>query len=197
MVYPWYFTLFPAPIEIFTFLVVGIIWFLAETFGAMIPHQGFDKRSKDRGSGILIFVGVIVSTIVAFYFGISGTAMLPNWFFYPGIFLMVLGILIRQWAIRTLGRFFSIKMEIQADHIVIKNGPYRFVRHPSYTGMLFAWIGMGLVLQSWGGTLLIILIQGFAYWYRISVEERLLISELGDEYVKYLDKTKRLIPFIL
>ena len=77
------------------------------------------------------------------------------------------------------------------------NGPYKLIRHPSYTGGLLILIGLGLALQSWGAVLITLLILSLAYGYRIHVEEKLLVTELGDEYIDYMKRTKRLIPYIL
>jgi protein-S-isoprenylcysteine O-methyltransferase Ste14 len=110
---------------------------------------------------------------------------------------VIIGIIIRQWSIYVLGRFFSSTVAIQKNQKVVDNGPYRLIRHPSYTGILISLIGFGLALQSWAATLLIIIIFAVAYGYRIQVEEKTLTSELGDEYIEYSKKTKRLIPYIL
>jgi len=71
------------------------------------------------------------------------------------------------------------------------------VRHPAYTGSLLTMVGLGFVLQSWGAVLVLIAVFGVAFGYRIHVEEAVLTSKLGDEYVEYAKKTKRLIPYVL
>ena len=86
---------------------------------------------------------------------------------------------------------------IQKDQKVIEKGPYKYVRHPSYTGALIIFIGLGLALQSWAGVLTLILLFIIAYGYRIYVEEKVLISELGEPYIEYKKRTKRLIPYIV
>jgi protein-S-isoprenylcysteine O-methyltransferase Ste14 len=137
-----------------------------------------------------------MSIIITFSFAASGVAMLPNWVFYPGI-VMVLGIVLRQWSIAVLGSFFSNMVGVQTGQKVADKGPYHLVRHPAYTGGLLTLVGLGLALQSWGAVLLLMLIFSLAYGYRIYIEERVLVSELGDEYVKYAKRTKRLVPYIL
>jgi protein-S-isoprenylcysteine O-methyltransferase Ste14 len=71
------------------------------------------------------------------------------------------------------------------------------VRHPAYTGSLLTIVGLGFVLQSWGAVLVLIAFFGIAFGYRIHVEEGVLTSKLGDEYVAYVKRTKRLIPYVL
>ena len=109
----------------------------------------------------------------------------------------MLGVLVRQWAIAVLGRFFSLTVRVAEGHPVVERGPYRLVRHPSYTGVLITFIGLGMAVQSWGGLLVLLAVFGFSYGYRIRVEEKALISELGQDYVSYMKRTKRLIPFLV
>ena len=110
---------------------------------------------------------------------------------------MFLGVLVRQYAIAILGRFFSLTVQIAEDHRVVEKGPYRLVRHPSYTGILITFIGLGLAVQSWGAVLVLLLFFGVSFGYRMHVEERTLLSGLGLDYASYMKRTKRLIPFII
>src|SRR5712692_5130664 len=183
------------------FYATYTLWFFSEAIGAwLIPSlraRSATRVRRDRGSGALIFLSIFVSIAVAFSFGYSGLAGLPDWTFYLGIFLILLGVLVRQWAIAVLGRFFSLTVRIAEGHRVVDKGPYRLVRHPSYTGVLVMFIGLGLAVQSWGALLVLLILFGLAYGYRLRVEERTLASELGQDYLSYLRRTKRLIPFLV
>jgi protein-S-isoprenylcysteine O-methyltransferase Ste14 len=123
--------------------------------------------------------------------------MLPDWIFYIGIFLIFLGVLVRQVSIAILGRFFSLTVQIAEDHKVVDKGPYRLVRHPSYTGVLITFIGLGLAVQSWGALLLLLVVFSVSFGYRMRVEERTLLSELGHDYASYMKRTRRLIPYLI
>jgi len=153
--------------------------------------------SRDRGSGPLIIFTVFVSIILAFSFGYSGIGVLPDWAFYLGIFLMFLGVLVRQWAIAVLGRFFSLTVRVAEDHRVVVKGPYRLVRHPSYTGVLITFIGLALAVQSWGALLVLLGVFSLSFGYRMRVEEKALLSELGEDYANYMKRTKRIIPYLI
>src|SRR5207245_1805894 len=113
------------------------------------------RVKRDRGSGALIIFTVLVSIIIALSLGYAGVGPLPDWVFYPGIFLMLLGVVVRQWAIAVLGRFFSLTVRVAEDHRVVVKGPYRLVRHPSYTGVLITFIGLALGVQSSGALLVL------------------------------------------
>ena len=152
---------------------------------------------RDRGSGALIIFTVLVSIIIALSLGYAGVGPLPDCVFYPGIVLMLTGVLVRQWAIAVLGRFFSLTVRVAEDHRVVVKGPYRLVRHPSYAGVLITFIGLALAVQSWGALLVLLTVFGVSYGYRMRVEERVLQSELGPDYAEYMKRTKRLIPFLI
>ena len=91
---------------------------------------------------------------------------------------------------------FSLIVQVQTDHRVVDTGPYRFVRHPGYAGVLLGFLGLGLALQSWAALLVMAVATPAALAYRLRVEEQFLITELGDEYVRYARRTKRLIPYV-
>jgi protein-S-isoprenylcysteine O-methyltransferase Ste14 len=193
--------LFPSSTAALIFSVVFFLWILSEIVGAWIVpglRRGRARtRRRDRGSILFIYVGVIVSFGIAFSFAGADIAKLPGWVCYPGIILMAAGIVVRQWSIAVLGRFFSGVVEVQKDQTLVEKGPYRYVRHPSYTGALIFFVGLGLALQSWGAVLALALIFAVVYGYRMHVEEQILISDLGEVYISYSRRTKRLIPYVI
>jgi len=192
--------LFPSNAAAFVFSVVFFLWPVSEIIGGgivpLIRRGGVRTQRRDRGSVLLILASIAISIAVAFSFASAGIAKLPSWVFYPGIVLMLVGIALRQWSIFVLGRFFSMAVRTQADQTVVDTGPYRYVRHPSYTGALVIFVGLGLALQSWGAVLALVLIFAIVFGYRIHVEERALILQLGAGYVSYARRTKRLIPYV-
>jgi len=180
------------------------VWFASELIGAaLIPAlraRAATRVKRDRGSRALILLTVGGSLIIALYFGYGGFERLPDWLFYPGIFLMLLGVALRQWAIAVLGRFFSLNVQVVEDHQVVDKGPYRLVRHPSYTGLLITFIGISLAVQSLGALLVLLAVFTVSFGYRIRVEEKTLLSELGESYASYMKRTKRtkrLIPYLI
>ncbi len=189
-----------SPVETTVFYWVFYAWFLSEFLGAwIIPRLRGSVRvrtTRDRGSGLLIIFTVLIAIGVAFAFSSADITPLPDWVFYLGIAMVLMRIAVRQWAIAVLGRFFSLAVRVQADHRIVDKGPYRLVRHPSYTGAILSLLGLSLTLETWGATLLLAVVFGVAYGYRIHVEEKALVTELGNGYVAYMKRTKRLIPFL-
>jgi protein-S-isoprenylcysteine O-methyltransferase Ste14 len=199
---PWLPVSFSTASEAILFSVVYYAWICCEIIGSMIIPRLRQKRSgvklerKDRWSGWIMITGVIASIFVAFFFSQEKIAMLPGWTFYLGIALMLGGIVLRQWSIAILGKFFSMLVSIQEGQSIIREGPYRFIRHPSYTGALLTLSGIGLAIQSWGALLVLIVIFCIVYGYRIHIEEKALVLHTGEEYIAYMKTTKMLIPFI-
>jgi protein-S-isoprenylcysteine O-methyltransferase Ste14 len=113
-----------------------------------------------------------------------------------GSALALLGIAVRQWAARTLGRFFTQSVTIRPGHQVVTAGPYRYVRHPGYTGLLVSLVGLGLTLGNWLSVLLMVLGFFVAHVPRIRVEEHVLEANLGQPYRTFEATRKRLIPGI-
>ena len=103
---------------------------------------------------------------------------------------------LRVWSRRTLGRYFTYTVMTSSDQPVITSGPYRFVRHPSYTGALLLAIGVGAVYGNWLGLAAITVSAFVGLRYRIHVEEHALLAELGDSYRSYAEHHRRLIPFV-
>ena len=106
------------------------------------------------------------------------------------------GIALRWYAVLTLGRFFTTRVMTAKDQTVVQKGPYRLIRHPSYTGALLTVLGVLLCQTNWISLACFALaLPGFGY--RISVEERALVTALGQPYLDYMRRTKRLVPFVV
>lgn len=119
----------------------------------------------------------------------------PGW--WPvalGMAVFTLGLFLRGWAVRELGRFFKFTVVVQADHRVVDTGPYRLIRHPSYTGLLVIELGLGIMLGTWLSIPACLLPPLVAFAIRLLTEERVLARELGEPYRDYMARTRRLIP---
>jgi protein-S-isoprenylcysteine O-methyltransferase len=115
-------------------------------------------------------------------------------FTLAGTVIFAAGLAIRWYAIVHLGRFFTVNVAIAADHRLIDTGPYRFVRHPSYTGALMAFFGLALCLANWLSLLVAVLPIFLVFLWRMHVEEDALLHAFGDRYRDYMKRTKRLVP---
>ncbi len=109
---------------------------------------------------------------------------------------MLLGIALRWYSAALLGKYFTFDVAVQSGQILVEVGPYRYIRHPSYSGALLTLLGFGLALGNWAGLATSLSCMGFAYAYRIAVEEAALASALGEAYNQYMRRTWRLVPFL-
>jgi protein-S-isoprenylcysteine O-methyltransferase Ste14 len=183
------------------FAIVLVCFFICEEIGGVIIPRlrrgGARVQRRNVGSNAVVLASWVSVFSFPIVFAKIGIGLLPDWIYYFGIVVMVAGIVFRQWAIAVLGRFFSGVIGVQIEQKVVEAGPYRLIRHPSYTGVLIFLAGMGLALQSWAAVLVNVAIFAIAYGTRIYVEERVLIRELGANYVEYMKRTKRVIPKIV
>lgn len=118
------------------------------------------------------------------------------WTLGSGIAIVLGGVTLRAWAILTLGRYFRREVTIEPGQTLVRRGPYRFLRHPSYTGILLSCFGLGLAFGSWASAAVALLIVFAGLLPRIRVEERALAQAFGDEYADYANATSRLLPRI-
>jgi protein-S-isoprenylcysteine O-methyltransferase Ste14 len=157
--------------------------------------QGRGGAARDRGTRVLI--AVTLGTAIAFA-GVIGSRSTQAEIAGPhvslGVLLMWLGIAIRVWAIAALGRAFRTTVEVDAGQAVVSTGPYRWVRHPSYSGLLLIAMGYGVAAGSWLSLVVCAVLPVPALLWRIRVEEAELTGVLGDSYRAYRAQTKRLIP---
>jgi protein-S-isoprenylcysteine O-methyltransferase len=151
----------------------------------------------DRGSHLWLWAVIVGSIIAANFAGFInvGPRLLPvfPWRLF-GVGLFVAGTALRWWSIVHLGRFFSVDVAIACDHRVVETGPYRVVRHPSYTGLLLQCAGLGVVLGTALSLFVIIVPTFLVLFHRIRVEERVLLANFGKDYEVYTRRTKRLLP---
>jgi protein-S-isoprenylcysteine O-methyltransferase Ste14 len=113
-----------------------------------------------------------------------------------GLAISLGGIGLRIWATVILGEFYTRTLLVQENQSVVQRGPYRFIRHPGYLGVILMWTGAGLATNNWIVTLVILLTLCMAYLYRIQTEEAMLLERLGKPYAEYMTHTWRLLPLV-
>ena len=116
--------------------------------------------------------------------------------FWVGLLMLVGGSLLRRHCWRMLGKQFTGDVKATATQQIIERGAYGWVRHPSYTGAILMFSGIGLALGSWASFSILLASSIVVYSYRIVVEERALLAALGEPYRAYMHRHKRLIPFL-
>ncbi|KAF1007267.1 MAG: hypothetical protein GAK28_01906 [Luteibacter sp.] len=113
-----------------------------------------------------------------------------------GVLLTVSGVAFACWARYVLGRNWSSVVQVKQDHELIQSGPYRWVRHPIYTGLLLAFLGTAVAIGEWRGPLCVVIVA-VSFWFKLRLEERWMRDNFGATYEQYMRRTKALIPGLL
>jgi len=119
-----------------------------------------------------------------------------DWALASGTVICVFGLFVTLWARWTLAGNWSSDVTFKRDHELVKTGPYRFVRHPIYTGLLVMGVGTAVTvgqLHCWVG----IVITGIGFWIKLKQEERLMLRHFPDQYPAYQKEVKALVPFVI
>jgi protein-S-isoprenylcysteine O-methyltransferase Ste14 len=162
-------------------------------------------RSRLNRSGTRAERWNLVIVAIAVIRGLLGGLGLAGWHamtitvgrwpvFIVGLALMASGLYIRQWAIFTLGWFFTADVRVHPQQTVVDRGPYRWVRHASYSGLIIFFLGLGLALTNWMSLLVLVAVPTAGLVIRIRSEERALLAGLGEPYRRYAAVHQRLFP---
>jgi protein-S-isoprenylcysteine O-methyltransferase Ste14 len=184
--------------ELAFYVVVGVFVVLEQaTRVRSVLNRDGDRRDQGSFYVLVVFIGVGLAGAFVIASLAPGAAVTGTWrwvTFIAGMVLMVAGIVLRQWSVALLGRSFTVDVRVQAGQTVVDTGPYRWVRHPSYTGMLITFAGIGLALGNGLSLVCAVLVPCIGLVRRIRVEERALLDGLGDPYRRYATGRARLIP---
>ncbi len=176
-------------------------WIAFEVWLVARERGNAKSNSQDQGSRNSIIVWWAIGIVVGIFavpnlltqFVIRSNAVV---LFVLGIVLIWAGILFRFWAVQKLGKFFRSKVEIQEENRLVTCGPYRYLRNPSYTGILITLLGFGIAVGNWL-SLFVLLAAGFiSFVRRIAIEDRALAERFGEAYEKYKRRTWALVPLI-
>jgi protein-S-isoprenylcysteine O-methyltransferase len=185
-----------------TLPLLTLLFFASELSLAIVKssRHADGATRRDRGSSAMLWVVITLAITGAFTvagYGPGRFPFPPAWTHGAAFALLIGGMAFRWWAVITLGRFFTVDVATHTGHTLVDTGPFRFVRHPSYTGLLSAFLGLGVSLGSWLSVVVLMLPIIAALSYRMRVEESALRQALGVSYDAYCARTKRLIPGVV
>ncbi len=185
---------------ILDFKIISLIvffWLVLITQPAIDLQEARIKKETDQFSVFIILGFSVLSVGFAVYewANLSVRPAALSWE-VVGAMLLLMGLLLRIWSIRVLGKFFTTTVKQVDDHQLVTTGPYARVRHPSYLGAYLAFVGNAVFLGAWRATILALILMLIAYAMRIKIEEKTLIGIFGERYLQYQKQTRRLFPFI-
>lgn len=180
---------------IFGMLIIG-----SSGLSLQIFFRNQNSEAKPTSEKTLSYFRLLIPLGMLLAFGVYcsdyGSFTAPHWTLILGIGLYLLGMLLRWYAVWRLKHFFTVQLAIQKDHRLIQTGLFKYIRHPSYLGMLTYFLGLGLIMHNFLSLFIMLVFAWLAIRSRIRAEEKLLLLHFGEEYLQYQKSTKRLIPFI-
>jgi protein-S-isoprenylcysteine O-methyltransferase Ste14 len=188
-------SLFAAYLLIIAFMVIERRLRIGENAKSMASGEA-DRQSTSRlgqAFGLALLLLLLAPLLNYFRIGFWVRSWFPGWL---GVELMVVGMALRFWSAKVLGKFYTRTLLTTTDQCIVEEGPYRLLRHPGYSGSLLVWIGAGLAAANWIVFALITLVMLISYIYRMRAEEAMLAAQFGQAYHDYVQRTRRIIPFL-
>jgi len=187
---------FPNKVVAVLFMIFSVFVFVTEL--RIFGWQRFTSgKYKDKGSLLLLLIVSGVNLLTIWFLGNQRVGQITPLACYVGLPIMMVGFFLREWSIRTLKHLFTPIVSIHKNHELIVEGPYKYVRHPSYTGLLLEFLGAALAAGNILAFLIVFVLIVPAIFYRIRLEERVLVERFNSDYLNYQKTTKRLLPFLI
>ena len=175
-----------------------VAWFVMEWWILSRDRRRYSGRVADRGSFLGFMITIPLALIIAFnatfrlpQFHIAALQPVLSWI---GVAMIWAGMAFRLWAVLTLGAFFRTSVVVHEGHQLVTAGPYRWLRHPAYTGVIITMIGLGLALGNWVSLAAMAVLPTLAIAFRIHVEERALTEQFGASYEDFRKSRSAVLP---
>jgi protein-S-isoprenylcysteine O-methyltransferase len=181
-------------------LLLSLLWLSAEIKLARSARSDPGQfLASEQRSQRLIWVTLVTGLVAAVGFKSLAWAPIPIGYLprqLIALMLFIAGLGLRYYAIACLGHLFTMNVAIHREHRLVVDGPYRWLRHPTYTGLLIALIGAGLAMGDFLALLLVTVPPFFAFRFRIVLEEKALYDAFGTAYRDYCKTTWKLLPWL-
>ena len=185
-------------VNILSILIIVGFFFMEIALRRGGEAKSWEAGQSDRHSTTLIVMAYVVCGIALFVaspLNQSNIALLPQWTDWLGIIIALAGLGFRIWSMRVLGKFYTRTLKVSESQSVVRDGPYRLIRHPGYLGSILIWVGLAASTTNWIILLFVLAVFFGVYAFRIQSEEKMLLSTLPD-YAEYRRHTWKLIPLV-
>lgn len=181
-------------LQIWILVIMGIVAAILQPNYSLATNKN-NPLDKGTESQIIwsVFLTQLLAVLEAAYLRFPGSV---TWNIITSLafIAMLAGLALRTWSIKTLGKYFTMQLAIQQEHKIIRQGPYQYLRHPSYAGAFLTYLGTIVFFHSWYSLLIALVVLPIAWIRRMHYEEKMLIAEFGDEYTAYCKSVKRILP---
>jgi protein-S-isoprenylcysteine O-methyltransferase Ste14 len=179
-------------------LTLGFLWVLGE-IGLVVSTRKRRSAGPDHNRRSDVHLWLIICGTVAIAIALELNRAWPLGIPEPdrhvaAMSLFTFGLYLRFYSVLRLGPWFTTRVMVQDGHTLITDGPYRWIRHPSYTGLLTSLIAAGIAMSDGLALFMLLVPNAAALIYRIGIEEAALRERFGASYESYAQRTKRLIP---
>lgn len=179
-------------------IIIISVSYLYAFFEVFMNLKSKGSTSSDKRSLWWLYGLITLGYALSFAIGMTKIGRIYPWntFFALGMAMFAMGFVIRIQAILTLKQYFTYSVAKVENHKIIETGLYKIIRHPGYLGQLIIFIGISTSISNWLSILFMMIPVSLGYLYRIRVEEKFMLEQMGEDYVKYQERTKRMIPFL-
>ena len=178
---------------------VVYVWVFAREFAVIRKARRAPASDQDAGTLRLIVIGQSVALLAATAASFLSWLVIDHSLvaLVAGTCVLAAGGAARRVCFRTLGEHFKGAVIVRPDQPIIERGPYRWVRHPSYTAAMMIFLGVAIALGSWLSVAILLVVPALIYLRRARVEERAFLETIGEPYRAYMARTTRFIPFVV
>ncbi len=188
-------------IKLIIIIAFSYLYAIFEIFMGVMQRS---KRTKDivkkgdKASIWILFLFIAIGYYLAFRFGMTRLGRIYYWntFFAIGALMVIAGMIVRIVSILTLKQHFTYTVTKIEGHELIETGLYKYIRHPGYLGQLIIFTGVAVSMSNWLSMVGMFIPVFLGFIYRIKVEERFMTEQLGQKYLDFQKRTKRVIPKI-
>ncbi len=183
--------------QILAYIILLTYAIFQELFLRDKSARSFRRTSKLDLTTVWYVAAIVISLIAAPILNSLHILSVPTIVAYLGLVIMILGIVLRAAAMVKLGQSYTRALTVTKNQVLVTTGLYKYIRHPGYSGTLFAGIGFAIAQGNLLIVMFVIILMSSVYIIRIRQEEEILSRAFGKQYDAYAKHTKRIVPFVL
>jgi protein-S-isoprenylcysteine O-methyltransferase Ste14 len=183
--------------RIIAYIVLAVFFVMDSFVRRGKKAKSIEKTNTDNRSTVFIVISFFTVLVISLVLNWLQIGVFNNELIgIIGLVIMVLGLIIRITSMLTLSKYYTRTLVMVDEQTIVKNGIYKYIRHPGYLGTILIWCSAGVAMENSIVTIITSILILVAYYYRISNEEKMLVNTFGEKYKEYKQHTWRLLPFI-